>query len=133
MNKLRLLLTSCLVLISSLVVINALGTTPASALFDRAKDDACAGIQATSGGTCNTSGANTTVNHALSTVINILSMVVGVAAVITIILSGLRYVTSQGDPNTVSTAQRSAIYALVGLVIVSAAQVLVRFVLKKVK
>jgi len=61
-----------------------------------------------------------------------LSVIVGVAAVIMIILSGLRYITSGGDASKVGAAKSSLIYALIGLVIVALAQVIVHFVFAKV-
>ena len=70
-------------------------------------------------------------NGILTKAINILSLIAGVAAVIVIMIAGLRYVTSSGDPNTVAGAQKTIIYGVVGLVVVALAQVIVVFVLSK--
>ena len=72
------------------------------------------------------------VNNTVSEVIKILSTIVGVIAVIMVIVSGLKYVTSGGDSGSISSAKTTLIYALVGLAIAGLAQVLVRFVLKSI-
>lgn len=74
---------------------------------------------------------STSVDSAVKSVINILSVVVGVIAVIMVIIGGLKYVTSNGDSNQISSAKNTIIYALIGLVVVAIAQAVVRFVLNK--
>lgn len=71
------------------------------------------------------------VNKIIKLALNLLSMVAGVIAVIMIIVSGFKYVTSQGDASSISSAKQSLIYAIVGLVVVAMAQFIVRFVLAK--
>src|ERR1039457_3096164 len=61
--------------------------------------------------------------------VNILSWVAGIVTVVMIIFSGIKYTTSGGDSQKVSSAKNSLIYALVGLVIVALTQTLVHFVL----
>lgn len=75
--------------------------------------------------------ASDSVNNILKTVINILSLIVGVISVIFVIIGGFKFITSSGDAANVSSAQKTIIYALVGLVVVALAQVIVRFVLDK--
>ena len=58
-------------------------------------------------------------------------MIVGVVAVIMIIIGGLKYITSSGDSNNVSSAKNTILYAIIGLVVVVLAQVIVRFVVTK--
>lgn len=95
------------------------------------KDDICEGVAIT-GGNCDSSAAGTSVETVVRTVINLLSLVVGIVAVIMIIIGGLKYITSSGDSNNVSSAKNTILYAIIGLVIVALAQVIVRFVLDKV-
>lgn len=64
-------------------------------------------------------------------IINILSIVVGVVAVFMIIIAGIRFVTSGGDSNGISSARNTIIYAIIGLLIVALAQLIVQFVLGK--
>jgi cytochrome bd-type quinol oxidase subunit 2 len=89
--------------------------------------DACANADETQPG-----GANDKVNKTITLVINIFSIVVGIVAVIMIVLGGLKYITSAGDSNNVTSAKNTILYAVVGLVVVALAQFIVRFVLGKV-
>ena len=61
--------------------------------------------------------------------VNLLSVVAGIIAVIALMISGLKYVTSSGDASQVSSAKRTLIYAIVGMIVAGVAQVIVRFVL----
>jgi len=76
--------------------------------------------------------AGNTVNEIITTVINIFSIVVGVIAVIMIIIGGIKYITSGGDSNNISSAKTTIIYAIIGLVVVALVQVVVKFVLSRV-
>lgn len=61
-----------------------------------------------------------------------LGIVTGIVSVIMIIISGIRFVTSHGDPQTVNAAKNTILYAVIGLVVVVIAQVLVAFVVRDV-
>ena len=81
---------------------------------------------------CSTNpGGGPTVSTLIKDVLEILSWIVGIAAIIMVIVSGFRYVTSGGDSNRVSSAKNALIYALVGLVIVAFSQAIVSFVLDR--
>ncbi len=54
--------------------------------------------------------------------------VAGAMTVIFIIIGGIRYVISRGDPSEVTKAKNTILYALIGLLIVILAFVIVRFV-----
>lgn len=71
------------------------------------------------------------VSDVVATAINILSAIGGIVAVIMVIVSGFRYVTSGGDANKASSARNGVIYAIVGLIIVAFAQVIVQFALER--
>lgn len=53
------------------------------------------------------------------------------AAVLIIVIAGLKFITEQGDPQGVTKARETIIYALVGLVIVVMAEAIVTFVIGK--
>ncbi len=78
------------------------------------------------------SGDSSRINDVVELAINIFSIVVGVAAVIMIIVAGLKYVTSSGDSTSTASAKNTILFAVIGLIVVSLAQILVRFVLDKV-
>jgi type IV secretory pathway VirB2 component (pilin) len=61
----------------------------------------------------------------------IFGYIAGVTAVIVLIIAGIRYITSMGDPNATKTARNAILYALIGLVIFASAQLVVNFVLSK--
>ncbi len=99
-------------------------------MANASKDSVCAGLdQVDSSQGCSTKGKG--VQGITRAVVNILSIVVGIAAIITIIVSGLKFVTSGGDAGKVSAAKSSLIYALVGLVVAAFAQFLVHAVLAR--
>ena len=68
------------------------------------------------------------VNNTIDAAVRILSTIVGVAAVIMIIISGLKYVTSGGDSGKTASAKSTLIYSLIGLAIAALAPVLVGLV-----
>lgn len=72
---------------------------------------------------------STGLNNVIRAIVNILSFVVGIVSVIMIIIGGIKFVTSGGDSNAVSSAKSTIIYALIGLVIVVLAQTIVHIVL----
>ncbi len=104
--------------------VNVLAASPA--------DEACNGIKA-AGGTCDKSEAAGTnaVGGIMKTIVSVLSMIVGSVSVIMIIVGGIRFVISGGDSNGVSSAKKTILYAIVGLVIALLAQVIISFIYSK--
>lgn len=68
----------------------------------------------------------------VSTIYTLVFTVVGGVSVIVIILSGIKFITSQGDPQAVAKARNSIIYAAVGLAISVAAFSIVTFVINRI-
>jgi hypothetical protein len=112
------------VLALSFIAVAVLAPAPHSYAAD-AKGQVCSSIGGCAGG-----GAD--VSHVLRTVIDLLSVIGGAIAIIMIIIGGIKYVTSSGDANAVSSAKNTVIYAIVGLIIIAIAQTIVRFVLTHV-
>lgn len=71
----------------------------------------------------------TKVDSVIKSVVRILGVVAGILAVIMIIVSGIKYITSGGDSSKIAGAKNALVYAIVGLIIVALSQVIVRFVL----
>lgn len=94
-----------------------------------AQSDICSGL-GEAGGSCN--GGSGPINHTLANIANLISVIAGIAAVIMLIVGGLKYITSNGDANNISSAKSTIMYALIGVVIVALAQAIVHFVLGKV-
>jgi hypothetical protein len=122
--------------VAGLVAMLAFSSAPiASAQIG--KDAICKGVgfasQGSSSDCTNTSNGGTgTVEDTIHSVVNILSFVVGVISVIMVVIGGLRYALSGGDPGNVEAAKNTILYAVVGLVIVIFAQIIVNFVVFKV-
>ena len=70
----------------------------------------------------------TDINSAIQTGITLLIWAVGVAAVVVIILGGLMYTTSAGDPGKAKKAKDTILYGIIGLVIAALAYTIVYFV-----
>jgi hypothetical protein len=68
----------------------------------------------------------------LTKVINIISIVVGIAAVIGIIAAGVKFITSGNNPEEVAKAREYIQYALIALILVGAAQAMVKVVLFRI-
>ncbi len=68
-------------------------------------------------------------NTIIKTVINAIVFIVGMVAVVMIILGGVNYATSQGDPGKVKKGKDTILYGIIGLVIAILAFAIVNFVL----
>jgi hypothetical protein len=130
MNKIRTLSAGLLLALAIFGITLAL-PVPAAAQFQENVSAACEGLSA-AGGTGGCTGGGAALSKVIKTAISILSTVVGIAAVIMIIISGMRYVTSGGDASGVSSAKKGIIYALVGIAVAASAQIIVHFVLDRV-
>ena len=64
----------------------------------------------------------------VTNVINVALWVVGVLAVIMLIWGGIKYATSAGDANKVTSAKNTVMYAVIGLVVAIFAYAIVNFV-----
>jgi cytochrome bd-type quinol oxidase subunit 2 len=95
------------------------------------KDQLCAGVNIGTQTGCGTN-AGGRLDTVLREVVNIFTFIVGIAAVIMIIVSGLKYITSSGDASNVNGAKNTLLYAIIGLVVVALAQFIVRFVIGRV-
>lgn len=75
----------------------------------------------------------TGVNGVLYRASQIVAGAAGVAAVIMIIVAGFRYVNSGGDAQKAAEAKRSIIGAIVGLLVIAAAQTIITFVVRGIR
>lgn len=62
----------------------------------------------------------------------ILALIAGVSAIIVIIISGLSFITSGGDPAKAQKARGTLTGALIGLVVIVLAESIIGFILSKV-
>jgi len=69
---------------------------------------------------------------AINKILTIVFVLIGALAFFFLVIAGLRYILSQGDPSRVSEAKNQMVYAIVGLIVAATAGLIVNFVLSKV-
>lgn len=140
-NKSRFILVIAamlsLVFLAAIPKVSAAIDCSAVPASEKTKCEACKGSggQSYSSGVCGDGtsvNAEDTVSTLVEDVITIFSWIVGVASVLMIMVGGFKYITSQGDSNSINSAKNTILYAIIGLVIVAFAQVIVRFVINKI-
>lgn len=107
------------------------GTTPSGTNctnYSQAKCSACAGV-AELGGSQNCNSKGSAVNSLISTIVSLMSYILGALAIIMIIVSGFKFITAGGNTNSVESAKKTLIFALIGLVIAVMAQLVVHLVI----
>lgn len=73
------------------------------------------------------SGNNATSSE-LQAILTVVFGVIGGLSVLMVTISGLRYITSAGDPQKASQARNGILYSLVGLAVAAGAEAIVAFV-----
>lgn len=130
-TRIKRLIFSLMLTLGLLTPVAISGSAAAANVFSGAKEEACAGVRLESSSNDCKGGAQS-VTNIIGRVIDFISVVVGVICVIVIIISGLRYVTSNGDSNNITSARNTFIYALVGLILVAFAQLIVKLVIARI-
>ncbi len=74
-------------------------------------------------------GANDDLYGSVGMILNVVYGVIGIVAVVMIILGGVNYATSQGDPGKVKKGKDTILYGVIGLVIVLIAFPITAFIL----
>ena len=67
----------------------------------------------------------------LKNILNIVLAIMGAIAFLMLVIAGLRYTISQGDPTRVADSKRMIVYTLVGLIVIALAATVVNFVISK--
>lgn len=67
----------------------------------------------------------------LTTILSIAFGIIGAFALLIITVSGMRYITSGGNPEKTAKAKSGIVYSLVGLVVAISAEAIVTFVVKR--
>lgn len=70
-----------------------------------------------------------TLQDQIKSIVNLLLYVLGVVAVIVIVISGIKYATSDGDSGKITSAKNTILYAVIGLVVAILAYAIVNFVI----
>jgi type IV secretory pathway VirB2 component (pilin) len=61
----------------------------------------------------------------LQNVVNFLLSIIGVLAIIAVVISGLMYLTANGDPKQAEVAKKILFYAIIGAVVAFGAMVII--------
>jgi hypothetical protein len=128
MNRFKFILLSFL---APFIFASTIGATQSAHAFNLfPKDTVCSG-EAAKSPTCkqakNPDNPVTGPKNVIKTAATIIALITGIAAVIMIILSGLTMITSGGNADSVATARRRLIAAIIGLIIVVLAWTIVTF------
>ncbi len=62
----------------------------------------------------------------------LLTYITGLASVITVIIGGIKYITANGDTNSVNSAKNTILYAIIGVVVSLLAQGIIVLVINKI-
>ena len=74
-------------------------------------------------------GASTELFPAIQGILTAVFSIIGIVSVIMIILGGISYATSQGDPGKVKKGKDTILYGIIGLIVALLAFAIVNFVL----
>lgn len=84
-------------------------------------------------GNCDTGLPNTVAGSGqLQQILTVVLGIFGAVAVLIIVIAGLKFVTSGGNPQSVSKARSTILYAIIGLIVIIASEAIVAFTLGKV-
>lgn len=134
MSLLKLLLIPLLVI--CVFMLSSSKIYASNALGGACNNSAIANSAGCTGLTKGNSDANNGTDPVISTIktaIRILSYLIGIAAVITIVVSGFRIVMSEGKSENLNSARSAIIFAVVGIIIAIIAQLIIAFVLDKIR
>jgi len=96
-------------------------------------NEACSGA-AGSSTVCKTQVSDNPVSgpgSIINRVTRVVAVAAGAIAVIIIIVSGIRFTTSHGDPQSVNAAKNTLLYAIIGLIVIIAAQAIISYVVTR--
>lgn len=97
------------------------------------KTIAGATVECLNGQTCDTGLPGVSANYSqLQIILQIVFAIAGALTVIIIIVSSLRLIASQGNPQEAVKARQGIIYAVVGLILAISAEMIVTYVIVKV-
>lgn len=77
----------------------------------------------------NNGKANDDLQGQIGMILNAVYIIIGIVAVIMVILGGISYATSQGDPAKVKKGKDTILYGIIGLIVVLMAFAITTFVL----
>lgn len=91
-------------------------------------DDACRGASSASICSAGSDDPITGSDGIIMRVVGLLSYAIGFISVVMIIVAGIKFSTSGGNPESVASARNTVIYSLVGLAVAVSARLIVSFI-----
>jgi hypothetical protein len=79
-------------------------------------------------GACNGGCGSGQINDIFRGIVNALIFVIGAVSVIMIIIGGLRFILSNGDPKAAETGRNTILYAVIGIIVAASSFAIVTFV-----
>jgi hypothetical protein len=64
----------------------------------------------------------------LKAIVNAILSIMGAITALILVITGFRYIFSQGNPNEIATLRNSIVYSVIGIVVIMAAFAFVNFV-----
>jgi len=104
---------------------------PSCNQFDGRPDDEKPEVCRESQETEDDDASNSSFLDFVTEIVDILLMGITIVAVIMLIVGGIKYIISTGDPAKTNNARNTIIYALIGIVVAVFARVIVLFVLDR--
>jgi choline-glycine betaine transporter len=68
----------------------------------------------------------------LAKIADVVAIIAGIAAVIMVLIGGFRYITANGDAQSATTARRTVLAAVIGLIVIVASWSIISFVLRRI-
>lgn len=122
MRKIRQIITGGLLAAGFVAALLPAPATQAINVFDQCASNPGAAV-------CKSKGDDAT--NMIQVVLNILLYVLGIISVVMIVIGGIRFTTSNGDPAGTKTARMTIIYSVVGLVVAILSYAIVNLVVGK--
>ena len=113
----------------SLVAIAAIGTSVGTPAYAINVFGGCSGDNASSS-VCSASKKDS-VTPLFQKIISLLLYIIGIISILMIVIGGIKYVTSNGDSNSIKSAKDTIMYAVIGLIVAIMAYAIVHWVVSK--
>jgi hypothetical protein len=124
----KVILTAIILLFLGLTTTNLVTAAPYNPL-----GGACSGSAATSAAcTNNTTDPVSGTDGVIYKVTQLVVFATSIVAVLMIMIGGFTYIMSSGDPQKISAAKNTIIYAIIGLIVAVSAQLIIKFVLQSI-
>lgn len=118
----KIIITAALLFAGLMLPMSAMAATPDII------GKGCDGVAKGQSAICD--GRDENINGFLKNIINFMLWLVGILAVVMIIVGGIKYITSGGDANKLTSAKNTILYSVIGLIIAIFAYVIVDWVSK---